>query len=1134
MDGENDNDDIVRGFEHETPLEQLVQGKFSSHVRMMHEFFASGEYVTEKGDANTNIINNAEAKSYNIPDDVLPEFFRRLEDCRLHRRTMNYAERQETANRVYSGIMIDLDIFQRQRARVVEPRHLQRIIGRIASILRETLAFEIDEQTFDFHVFVISKPEIRAASEGVFKDGYHLLIPEVRVCRSYKKWLITEINRREVFQKVFADIAADLVDVSTILDKGSAYVPVNFVGSAKAGSSAYPLTSAYSVNIELEDSSMMNVAPIQDIDALVNGVSPDGDRINLVYELSLSFYFIELGDEATWLVKREFDYVDAIQDKVQHFAERRAHNIIDEEEIEDIDNDVDILTLGNAEANYIKRLLGLLDISYATEYDKWFKVICAIANTSPRYKPLAVWFSQRNPGAWSADGLERAWNEASHRRPDVELLTKRSIMYWAHECSPERFVEIDRENYNNILTRAVYSNKGKIEHADAAKVVYAMVGDKFVCDVPRGDKTGKERVWYEFVLPGQKHIPGEVFKWRREDDPDILHNFIADQLPKIYDDQLARLEERKAEAADIAEQKFWTSVIKSLEDSKVKLGNDLYQTKVVKQCQRRFRVRGFSDELDSHPMTLGVGNGVLLLGQRPRLIQSFHEYKISAFTKVCYRPYNPNDPHVVELLKIVEDIIPEEDAREWIMFNLSTFLDKNEVSGLMLQIRGGGRNGKTWILKMTHETLGDLFVCSFRPELLVGPNEKANEANSAKMQLMGKTGGYCDEFKATDVFNSTRVKTIVNPNRQGGRELYGRETNFKNTANIVLATNHEIISMDTDYGYWRRNLYYEAKVKFTEKPDPANPFEKKVNDKIMDAYPADPYYQEAWLSILVHYHARLYSEYNGNIKRVPKPTIDRETELYRDRQDTLNRFINQMVVRSPNADAIVLEKLATAYIDWYNRYVQQMKFKADTVKSLIEASKLHSSIVTMMNNTKMLTGHRLLDSLDDPLDEGESWLNNARPLEELPPGAEDDVSDAGGDVNSDSNASGNASIADDDSADNVGEDIAGVYDSADSEISDDEETASICSNDLEEYVDEDFETPEMVQKAAQERVRASRLKSSDIVALAERNTPTRMQVNKQKQLLEKRARIEASGAAKKYKDLPVHKVPAAPFKRAGF
>ena len=288
---ENVEVDIVRGFEHEKPLEQLVQGKFSPQVRNMHEFMTTGDFLTEKGDPQTNIINNAQAKSYNIPEEFLPDFFSRLEDCRLHKRTMNYAERQETANVTYSGIMIDLDIFQRTRSRIVENRHLQRIVHRVTTILRETLDFQHDEQTFDFYVFVISKPDIRAVRDGVFKDGYHLLVPEIRVCRAYKKWLIAEINRREVFQNVFRDVIADLIDVTTILDKGSAYVPVNFVGSAKAGSIAYPLTHVYSVNVELDESTMMNVTQLQDIDSINSGITPDGDPMNLAYELSLSFYF---------------------------------------------------------------------------------------------------------------------------------------------------------------------------------------------------------------------------------------------------------------------------------------------------------------------------------------------------------------------------------------------------------------------------------------------------------------------------------------------------------------------------------------------------------------------------------------------------------------------------------------------------------------------------------------------------------------------------------------------------------------------------------------------------------------------------------------------------------------------------
>jgi hypothetical protein len=351
------------------------------------------------------------------------------------------------------------------------------------------------------------------------------------------------------------------------------------------------------------------------------------------------------------------------------------------------------------------------------------------------------------------------------------------------------------------------------------------------------------------------------------------------------------------------------------------------------------------------------------------------------------------------------------------------------------------------------------------------------------MQLMDKTGGYCDEFKVTDVFNSTRVKTIVNPNRQGGREVYGKETNFKNTANIILATNHDIGATDTDYGYWRRNLYYEAKVKFCENPDPNNTFEKKVNDNVMDVYTNDPVYQEAWLSILVHYHTRLQTDYGGNIKRVPRPTIDRETELYRDRQDTLNRFINQMIVRSPGAEPIVLDRVATAYTDWYNRYVQPTRFKIDNVVSLFEASKLHESITNLPSGAKILGGHRVLDSLEDQIQEGESYLNQSA-LNNMTPGGEEDVNVECGDGNNN------------DCDDNVGDiNDEVIYDS-----STDDDTDSAVDDQIEEYSDDD---------------------TMDYIALAERNTPIKIQNNKEIRAQQRKTAIEA---AEKRKQLREHMI----------
>src|SRR5581483_5845594 len=99
--------------------------------------------------------------------------------------------------------------------------------------------------------------------------------------------------------------------------------------------------------------------------------------------------------------------------------------------------------LTDARARYISQLLDILDISYASDYPKWFQVICAVASVSHRYKDIAKRFSMRAPVAWSDAEFERVWSEATSGKPHPRPVTERSIIHWAKTSSPIRFKEIN-------------------------------------------------------------------------------------------------------------------------------------------------------------------------------------------------------------------------------------------------------------------------------------------------------------------------------------------------------------------------------------------------------------------------------------------------------------------------------------------------------------------------------------------------------------------------------------------------------------------------------------------------------------------------------------------------------------------
>lgn len=969
-----------------TTIEEIIQKNVSGKIRSLKQFFSSNNFVTEKGDQKTNIINVAEKKTHNIPPTHIEDYFINLDDCRRENRMLHYSERQETADKLKTGIMIDFDRYQRSKDPQINDRHFESLTRHITKLLVEFVDFSLYalDGKFVFRIGYIRKPAVVPVEQKLpsdiplYKDGFHILIPELWMTKGFKRYLSSELCKRGIIKNVFKDI--DHIEApEKMLDMMSASNPVHFLGNSKPTKPAYKLTHVYEVTIYTEEDDVeKKLLDIEQINSGMIKIGKDTEPtpINLTYEFSLGFRMDMFSGKKTWMRKIEIDYRPQLETKIQLIVEKTSKDIIPEDDLLQSENSVDILTVGDARAMHLKRLLEILDISYATEYEKWFKVICAIAHTSLNYKPLAVFFSHRRPESWSPAEIERVWAEATNGRFGRKPVTMRSVIHWARESSPARYKEIDKEHYFQVLARGAYDNEGRVEHALAAKVCHSMVGDKFVVDVGYNDRTGKTGYcWYEFVMPGQAMRKGEVYKWRKELEPDNIHLFIAEQMPKVYKQLAENIKDRKDNAGNEGETKYWANVERNFRIYTSKLGNDMFQNGIVKQSQYKFRQRGFAEELDSYEDVIGVGNGVLKIGIEPQLYKSFHEYKISKFTETDYVPFDPENPYVKTLLNAFGDIFIENDVLEFKLFHASTGLDAREASCMLLLEVGGGQNGKTFFEKMLHNTIGNQYCAVGKSALLTAPIERGESANSAQMQMKDKRYFYFDEFNKCEVLNTARIKAIVNPGWQSGRDLNQRQSNFKNTSNPVALSNFDFIIDTTDHGTWRRIRYYRNKVKFCANPNPNNIYERKVNPKFMDEYTNDPLYKQAMLSILVHYYQRLCAEYGGNINNVPCPTIDKETEEFRNRQDALNRFITQMVVKSPTADAVGMATLASKYIEWYIRNIKPTNQTIVDVQSQLENSRIAAYFERRISGNMFLIGHRVKDHPDEDLLEGEESLS---------------------------------------------------------------------------------------------------------------------------------------------------------------
>lgn len=957
----------------------------------LEEFVRSSGCLVGKGNKATNVIDMALKRTFVFDEDNLCRFLYFLENCRRAGVCQHYMERQQTETVHKSGIMIDFDLLLDRDVFALDDRTCHRMVILLIQILGKHLVLNADRE-YKWHFFFIVRPKSTPLrdSEGRlagYKHGLHILIPGVRTTRHYKKFLISQIRQSAAFMSLLSALGVVGSPGSRTLedcvDFGSSSVPVLFLGSCKTTGLLYELRSTLEF-----------VGTKADFETPMLRQIPPSDDHNLVYEMALcarppaeKMY----KDARMALVDVEdFNPNAALLTTIETFSARTANGQTMADEIRQTDRELDSLTSEDPEAQYLRDLLEILPAEYATDYHLWRNVIFALANTSPTYFVLAVWFSQRCAAQWAKGGreaLQTIWDNATDpSRDSGPRLTKKSIVFWAKKADPDKFREVSGKCHHNLLSQMAFEHGGRLGHSHFARLLKSMLGDRFVTDTVRSSNLRNEiPAWYEFVTGGlSPHLvrPGEVWKWKREAVPVGLHLYLANEIVALGGEVLDTMRARKEAAQDENHTRYYKDLIKKFSASIASLSSDPCQRSIVRQSVFTFMRAGFADILDQDPYVRGVGNGVLCIKGpgRPKsiLIKGYHEYPVMKFTPTMYREFDPEEPCTKLLLGMLKKIFPEVDARVKLLMHQSMGLKMGLKDPWIPMLMGTGSNGKTSMLEFGVNALGSEFAVPLPMSLLTeGDRTGGQSCNAAIARMDGKSLVYFDETSARQVLSNAGLKMVVNTGKISNNAKFQDQKEIRNTQTCAMASNFDLIVPTKDHGTWRRIGYYNAKAKFCPDPDPSNPYEHLEDPRFATDYVTDPEFHSAYLSILVHFWDRLQDEYDGRLRAVPSPTIDSETETYRVSQDRLHRFIVERVVRSPGSQfRYTMASVAEAYSTWYSSNIEYKKYVVSDLIQDIMNSVLKKFMQTNENTERVLTGCRIIEVGDSNpgLSPGESWI----------------------------------------------------------------------------------------------------------------------------------------------------------------
>ncbi len=980
-DSDDDNElniDII-----EDEITYRVQEKHENVLRGFKDFMDHPEYITNKGDVLTNIVDRyclvgekITARTYNIPDNRIEKMFKYLEVCRRKNLKMMMYEKQLE----FSGLMIDFDILQENEECAFGDGLARSAVFSTVKLLTDFIDFKHlpgDQNKFTIHVAVTKKPRVMYNPEKkCFKDGFHLLVPGIKLNRETKRFLINKAIDDGYYTDILrAFTPANGLTHNDFIDINAAHVPVHFLGSAsKVGLPPYYLFAVYTYDLHKDTK---HLSMIIDKCELFSEEKADPNII-VCHELSLNWEK-ENGiiKKQNFFLKEEY-VMSALKFKTGTPGREDEDTLFAEAE----NGELSLLKLHDPDVEYIISLVDTLHPKRSINYNDWFKVLCVLANTSKSYKPIAEHFSRKCVEKFNKETFERYWTDICAMRDN--RLSLGSLHFWAKEDNPERYESIRHSSIFDMVFKKIYDPQmeGHLQHYDVAQILLKSLRHKYAYDTADGG------IWYEFILPEEPHTQGEAYKWRASVRPPMsIKRYMSEILPvlfrKVFDKILNIIENLKADKEAV----YHTMVKRNFQASTRNLKNTAFKNGASHEAEQVFERIGFTEKLNKDPDVLGVGNGLLHLGKECKFITGYHNYPISKYTTTDYIEFNPRNPQAKKLLIALRNLFPDDepDTFDFMMHYLSSALDGKKKESLLLLLVGNGSNGKSFLVELFKETIGSTFAIKMPLSFLTSRQKNSESATPALMSLVDARFAYYSETEKAEILNSAKIKEVTGQETLGGRKNFGDYINFKPTCHHLVTSNYDFEVNSTDHGTWRRIKRVAMKIKFCKRSvdnyDEKNPYERIADPSMGANWPDLPEVRSTFLGFLVYYYESLQRNYDGIVENVPHPTIKRETEMFRNRQDKINSFINARIIKTVNPDVEVpISAIIEKYAKWHDSLYPDDREYRKSVVLQFENSRL-GKIIVKTRAGNFIKGYRALDNNELPED-GETYFTDSSPEQE--------------------------------------------------------------------------------------------------------------------------------------------------------
>ena len=498
---------------------------------------------------------------------------------------------------------------------------------------------------------------------------------------------------------------------------------------------------------------------------------------------------------------------------------------------------------------------------------------------------LSVWddFSKKSL-KYQVGLCEKLWSKMEVRGYSIGTL-----IMWAKEDNLEKYKVINSNRLRPYIEAA--TNKTSYR---SAEVLHKMYKGKYVC------VSKKNKGWYVF----------KENKWVAIEEGIALRKKIStsmfDEVVKISD----KLSQEMV-GADDEKKEILTKKKKRLDDLCLKLLDTSFKENIMKECMELFYDETLNEKFDDNKDLLCFKNGVYDFN-KCEFRDGKPEDCITLCTNIDYIDYDENSPYVKELYEIIEKIQPNKEVREFVLGYLASCLQGNIIEQKFNIWIGSGANGKSMILDLVDDCLGD-YSFKLPVSYLTSKRKGSGQATPEISRAMGKRLAVLQEPDKDETLNCGLMKETSGGDKLFARPLYGVPFEFMPQFKMILTCNNIPEIKSDDYGTWRRIRCVEYKSKFVDEPDANNENEYLRDNKLVKKLKQIEY-KEAFMSILIN----RFSVYKINEDGlIPEPLeVKKHGEKIKNECDIFSNFVSD-TLEEKKGTFIKLTKVYQLFKNWY-------------------------------------------------------------------------------------------------------------------------------------------------------------------------------------------------------------------------